>query len=204
MLASDNKFSIHKSKKAGFTIINKFFLLKKSKLAKKSPLGFTLIELLIVISIISVLSMVGMAVYSNIQSNTRLTATRTTINAIHKQIDQKRIMESKILGTAIGITGSGCTACGPCRNASNGFDRESVNSSGCIDRLYITYVTKLGMQGIPRDGWNDPIMIDENELEGCSCNGTPPPQCVSKDYIWSINTSASGTNMRIPFYSCQN
>ncbi len=49
--------------------------------------GFTLIELLIVITIIAVLSVIGITVYSGIQKNARDTRRREDIDAISKALE---------------------------------------------------------------------------------------------------------------------
>lgn len=54
---------------------------------KKSARGFTLIELLVVISIIAVLSVIGIALYTNAQKNARDTARRADIDAISKALE---------------------------------------------------------------------------------------------------------------------
>lgn len=54
---------------------------------KKSAHGFTLIELLVVISIIAVLSVIGIALYTNAQKSARDTARRADIDAISKALE---------------------------------------------------------------------------------------------------------------------
>lgn len=54
---------------------------------KRSARGFTLIELLVVISIIAVLSVIGIALYTNAQKNARDTARRGDIDAISKALE---------------------------------------------------------------------------------------------------------------------
>lgn len=153
---------------------------------RRSCQGFTLIELLIVIAIIAILSTIGAVVYTGMQNKTRITATTATIEAVYKQIEQKRIANQT---TLLNITGSGCSDCS-CRNGSNGFDKDSVSTPTCLNRLTLTFVTNLGMSSIPRDGWGDPILVDENELEGGTCG--------SRDLVRSIN----GQSMQVPFYKC--
>lgn len=53
-----------------------------------NPSGFTLIELMIVITIIAILSVIGMAVYSGIQKNTRNARRQADIQAISKAWEQ--------------------------------------------------------------------------------------------------------------------
>ncbi|MDP3998755.1 MAG: prepilin-type N-terminal cleavage/methylation domain-containing protein [bacterium] len=53
-------------------------------LAKKSYQGFTLIELLVVISIIAILSVVGMTIFSSVQKSARDAVRKSDVNAIAK------------------------------------------------------------------------------------------------------------------------
>lgn len=68
-----------------------------------NPSGFTLIELLIVITIIAVLSVIGMAVYSGIQKNARNARRQADIQAISKAWEQNIAKASpyypKLLGS---------------------------------------------------------------------------------------------------------
>ncbi len=147
--------------------------------------GFTLVELLVVISIIAILSLIGMTVYTGVQTNARVQATKATFDAIYKQIEVGRVLQQKIL---MQLTGSGWTA-GACYGSS-GYDVKIV---GCEAVLTTAFVTKLGMGALPRDGWGDPILLDENEGE------FPAIPC-RQDGIWSIH---NGLSMAIPFYNCQ-
>lgn len=117
--------------------------------------------------------------------NARTQATKATFDAIYKQIESGRILQQK---TLMQLTGGGWTA-GACYGGS-GYD---VKIAGCEAALTSAFVTKLGMGALPKDGWGDPILLDENEGEFSN------DPC-RKDSIWSIH---SGLSMTIPFYNCQ-
>lgn len=53
----------------------------------KNPAGFTLVELLVVISIIAILSVIGMTVFSGVQKNARDARRRGDIDAISKALE---------------------------------------------------------------------------------------------------------------------
>lgn len=52
--------------------------------------GFTLVELLVVVSIIAILSVIGLAVYTNAQKNTRDGIRRVEINNLAKSIESTK------------------------------------------------------------------------------------------------------------------
>lgn len=88
--------------------------------------GFALIELLVVISIIAVLSVIGMTVFSGVQNNARNTKVSADFNAIYKNIDIARMLQQKTLGE---ITGSWCSECS-CRG---------VDALGCLSVMTASY-----------------------------------------------------------------
>lgn len=149
---------------------------------KTNTCGFTLVELLIVISIIGVLSTIGMTVYSSAQNQAKIAATQATLNSVYKQIEQVRLSRQQFLGQ---ITGSYCSDCAACRSDSK--------SQACINSMTTAFVTKLGFTTVPRDGWGDVIRIDENEAEPSGCRN-PDIQ----DGLYSSH----GQGLNLPFLRC--
>ncbi len=148
--------------------------------------GFTLIELLVVISIIAILSVIGMVTFTTVQNNARINATKASLDAVYKAIEQQRILQQKVLKD---ITGSVCTFC------SCDFPLEGE----CLTRFHNTFVTSLKMESIPKDGWGDPIWLNENENEPQSAGDSP---CSTKDQIGSGHLTPPFRY--IPFYLCPN
>lgn len=70
---------VAKGNRNGFTLM--------SKALKGSNTGFTLIELLVVVSIIAVLSLIGVTVYSSAQGKARDTKRRADIDAISNALE---------------------------------------------------------------------------------------------------------------------
>lgn len=54
---------------------------------KKTEYGFTLIELLVVISVIAILSVIGMAIYGSVQGNARDAKRRSDVEAISSVLE---------------------------------------------------------------------------------------------------------------------
>lgn len=69
--------------------MKKFLPQTKSNLS-----GFTLIELLVVISIIAILSVIGLAVFSGVQKNARDARRREDITAIAQALEANKTMNS--------------------------------------------------------------------------------------------------------------
>ena len=53
--------------------------------------GFTLVELLVVITIIAVLSMIGMTIFSGVQKNARDAKRRADLDAIHTALELYKV-----------------------------------------------------------------------------------------------------------------
>lgn len=56
-----------------------------------NPSGFTLVELLVVITIIAILSVVGLTIFSGVQRNARDTRRRSDIDAIAKALEVNKV-----------------------------------------------------------------------------------------------------------------
>ena len=75
----------------------------------KNPSGFTLIELLVVIAIIAILSVIGIAVYSGVQKNTRDARRKADIDAIAQSLETAKTIGSTtypIMANAMFASGS--------------------------------------------------------------------------------------------------
>lgn len=61
--------------------------------------GFTLVELLVVISILAILSVIGLSVFSGVQRNARDARRREEIDAIAKALEANKVMNTAVYPT---------------------------------------------------------------------------------------------------------
>lgn len=131
---------------------------------KKVNSGFTLVELLVVISIIAILSVIGVTVFSGVQNNARDAKIKADFDAMYKNIEIVRMLQQKPLGQ---ITGNYCSDCGGCRSATFS---DPTQYATCLSIMTTSY-SKITTASLPSDPWGDPYYIDENEGEGgVSCS----------------------------------
>lgn len=131
--------------------------------------GFTLIELIIVISILAVLSIIGITSYNRAQDNSKIAKAKADLEAIRDAIMIARITSDKAL---IDITGSFCSEY-PCRTA--GDLRKLPSNHSCITnwQSFRTKISALNgdILAFDTDPWGSPYLIDENEKEYAHCRG---------------------------------
>ena len=153
--------------------------------------GFTLIELLMVISIIGLLSSVVFIRYKDAVEKAKYQKTQRELEQIYTSIITAEFVNDDVI---MHITKSGCSACACWRYG--------VKSSSCI-RNWENVARSINMPTQIRDGWGNPFLLDENELEFASnpCRqdwlcSAGPNQVVGGDDIC----------LSIPFYSeqCKN
>lgn len=113
--------------------------------------GFTLVELLVVISIIAILSVIGVTIFSSAQNSAKKAKLGADFDAIYKNIEQTRIINQKSLSQ---ITGSNCSECG-CRGS---------DANNCLSTMTTAYAKVTSAQ-LPLDPWGRPYTFDENEGE---------------------------------------
>lgn len=82
-------------------------MVKKLSNAFKNQLGFTLIELLITLSIIAVLSVLGLVIFTNVQRTSRDTQRKADIDSIASSMEQ-HFNQSPASGCTGGVTGQYC------------------------------------------------------------------------------------------------
>ncbi|MBI2019421.1 prepilin-type N-terminal cleavage/methylation domain-containing protein [Candidatus Daviesbacteria bacterium] len=140
--------------------------------------GFTLVELLVTISIISILSVIGITVFSSAQNSARNAKVLGDFDAMYKNIEIARSTQQK---TLFQLTGLGCSDCGACR---------SNDWTNCLERMATSY-SRVTTAPLPLDPWGRPYFWDENEGE------FSPTDC-RQDSIRSAgpdgNTNTSGDN----------
>lgn len=152
--------------------------------------GFTLIEILIAISIVAVLSGIGLVSYSAAQKSAQKAKVADDFAAIQTNIDIARRAANSNLMT---LTGTGWSE-GSC---TGGID---VRSQACVDRMTLSF-SRLNNSPLQRDPWGNPYLFNENEGEQASNPCVPDIlRSAGPDHI--IYTS-DDISFNVSYYFCQ-
>ncbi len=144
-----------------------------------SKKGFTLIELMVVISIIAILSLIGVTTYSGVLNKARNAKITSDFDAIYKNIEIARQSQRKTLGQ---ITGNWCSDCGGCRTG----DLSTDTTLTCLNTMTASYLTVTAAP-LPLDPWGIPYVWDENEGEGGSSCSPDYLRTVGPDHTWGTS-----------------
>ncbi|MCL5666927.1 MAG: prepilin-type N-terminal cleavage/methylation domain-containing protein [Patescibacteria group bacterium] len=139
-------------------------------------IGFTLIELLVVISIIGLLASVVMVSVSKAREKARAAKVQMDFQQIIKQIELARDSYNK---TLIQLTdpqpynNDGRWSAGGYANGEftclSGSLKGISPGNACYDSMSALF-QQLGLAKTPKDPWNSPYLIDQNEGEGGFAN----------------------------------
>jgi type IV pilus assembly protein PilA len=88
--------------------------------------GFTLVELLVVITIIAILSVIGVTIFSGVQKNARDTRRKADIDSIAKALEANKVPTSS---TYVNLTGSAFGGGSVPTDSGNGSNTYCVYSS---------------------------------------------------------------------------
>lgn len=146
---------------------------------KLSVHGFTLVELLIVISIIAILAIVGVTVFINVQTNTRISATKASLRNL-----QQAMIRYKINNGQLPPTGDNCPNCTPDNTARANDLRSNLLATLASFSNGGPYIRDI--EPFVFDSWGIALWYDDND-EGFSPG---PGPCQSG--TWTNNS---------PFYS---
>lgn len=132
--------------------MNKSF--EQNPLLKYQNSGFTLIEILIAISVITLLSAIGLVSYGTAQKSAQKAKVQDDFQAMQTNIEIARRGANTTLKN---VTGSNCSDCGACRGVD-------VRSAACVDSMTTAW-SRINNAPLQRDPWGNPYLIDENEYE---------------------------------------
>lgn len=157
--------------------------------------GFTLIELLVVVAIIGILASVVLASLSSARTRARNVKVTADLRGIITKIELKRDEVNDVLRV---ITGSNYTA-GGAGGACTAVDLRGISDSSTCGVWLNTQFQKIGFTSVPRDPWNSPYLMDENELEGGVCNFKDGIRSVGPDGMF---LTGDDINVYAPFFTC--
>lgn len=148
----------------------------------KKNLGFTLVELLIVITIIAILSIAGMAIFSIVQTNTRIASCKATLRNL-----QQSMIRYKINNGQLPPTGDNCPNCTPDNTARANDLRSNLLATLASSSNGGPYV--IGdTEPFVFDPWGIALWYDDND-EGFSAG---PGPCQSGAYTNNSPLYSSG------------
>ncbi len=96
--------------------------------------GFTLVELLVVISIIAILSVIGITVFSGVQKGARDAKRRTDVEAIATALEAQKISTSATYPTSVlpAYFGAGVVPTDPSAGAAYRVTWNTTNTTFCV------------------------------------------------------------------------
>lgn len=127
------------------------------------------------------------------RSSAKLAKTKAQMINVIKAIELARDDRNQVLGVIVGNFWS--------IGAFNCLNRDLRNPvNDPCNNQYISYYQSLGFATAPMDGWNSPLLMDENELEAGFC---------TKDDLYSAGPNGvfeggGGDDLHkvIPFFAC--
>lgn len=147
------------------------------KIKNKSIKGFTLIELLVVISIIAILSVVGITVFNSVQQNSRDARRKLDIDAIAKAFESN---QNIISGQYIALS--------PSQFADNRIPTDPLSDSGCTQSGTRHYCYR----GATTTNWTANCTTNSNALS----TGNPSPSATNNNWVVCACLESGGTYCR--------
>lgn len=175
-----------------------FYLLGLLRLNRLTYRGFTLIELLVVITIIAILSSVGIVIYRNVQTNARISITKENLRNL-----QQAMIRYKIANGELPPTGDAWS----CSNIPTNDETElrRVLNTLASSSNGGPYIDSSQIDNFIKDPWGSVYCYDDNDNNagpaGAPCNGSSTGR--STNYLYSAgpdkNFSTGGDNINFSF-----
>jgi prepilin-type N-terminal cleavage/methylation domain-containing protein len=175
--------------------------------------GFSIVELMVVVSIMAILSTIGLVVFQGLQDSAKKAKVKRDFRSMQNAVEQMRITQQRTLAQittdqCLPLTNRLCTNVSSTGAwaAENCYKKNVLTDTTCQTDLKNAWA-KVNSSPLPTDPWGNLYLFDENEYEGGgrdNCWHTDRFFSAGPDHIFdqSCITSTDDITYAVPFFIC--